>query len=585
MRFDDTLETVLAADMDSDAGRQSAYRQLVDLIGRRRAPDDMRTIGVLASLARQVPSDVRAASARGLAFARPPAALVELFAIDALAVATPVLRVAQLDPLQWVALMPRLSPGARAILRHRRDLGDVVERALKAYEASDFVLSDGRAAVPAQADDPPPFEESAGQSVAPPPESVPRMPSAPFSTFGAIAMGLPVVAEAVSIANERAEQPTAPEGPFAISDVVARIDAFREQRERSPRPTIATDTAERFRFETDGEGVVRWADGAARAMIVGLSLLLAGGAGAVRIDNCAAGAFRKRSPFRDARMAIDASGDMAGEWLMSGVPVFDPASGRFQGYRGIVRRPQRGETATPASRRAGQSDALRQLVHELRTPTNAVIGFADMIRLEMLGPAPDPCLRHAAAIRDHARDLLAAIDDLDLAARIDSDSLTLRAEPISLRAMIASVADDLRPLCDLRRSSFEVPGEDRTIAGDRHALERLFGRLMATLLSAAGPGETIAMRVDDSDDAMASLVIGRPHRLVTGPDEVAIEYVPANDGDSDGGGLMPLGAAFALRLARNLASELGGSLDIGEREIVLCLPLHREMSERQATKS
>jgi signal transduction histidine kinase len=583
LRFDDTLETVLAGDMDSDAGRQSAFRQLVDLVGRGRAPADERTIGALKALARQIPADVRAACSRGLAFACPPAPLVRLFATDRADIAAPVLRNATLEPDDWIALLPSLSPGARAILRHRRDLGDTVEGALKAYEASDFVLRDERA--PAE-----PAKRAASAAppegpVAPPVAQAPppRPPATSFAAFGEVAMGLPVVAEAVSAANARQPSAQPGAGPFAISDVVARIDAFREQRERSPRRAAPERHADHFRFETDAEGTVCWADGPARALVIGLSLVLAGGIGAVRMDNVAAGAFRKRSRFRDARMSIDAASAVAGDWLMSGFPLFDPASGRFQGYRGIVRRPRSGETAAPA-RRPGQGDAIRQLVHELRTPANAVIGFAEMIGTEMLGPAPEPYRRHADAIRGHARELLAAIDDLDLAARIDSDALTLRAEPVSLRAVIGSVIDDLRPLSELRGAVMEAPHDDRTIDGDRHAIERLFGRLLATLLSATGAQEVIAIQVGDGGNGgMAHIGIARPKRLSVDArmlsDDMADE---AHEGD--GGAWMPLGSAFSLRLARNLAHELGGSLRFGEDRIDLQLPLIGS-NERLATKS
>ena len=40
MRFDDSLKTVLSADMDSGFGAQSAWRQLVDLMGRGRIAAD-----------------------------------------------------------------------------------------------------------------------------------------------------------------------------------------------------------------------------------------------------------------------------------------------------------------------------------------------------------------------------------------------------------------------------------------------------------------------------------------------------------------------------------------------------------------
>ncbi len=65
------------------------------------------------------------------------------------------------------------------------------------------------------------------------------------------------------------------------------------------------------------------------------------------------------------------------------------------------------------------SDSLRQLVHELRTPANAVAGFAELIESELLGPVAPVYRDRASAIRSMAADLLASVEDLDTAARIE----------------------------------------------------------------------------------------------------------------------------------------------------------------------
>ncbi|MFY0104416.1 histidine kinase dimerization/phospho-acceptor domain-containing protein, partial [Acinetobacter baumannii] len=75
---------------------------------------------------------------------------------------------------------------------------------------------------------------------------------------------------------------------------------------------------------------------------------------------------------------------------------------------------------------------MRQLVHELRTPTTAIAGFAEMIEGELLGPVPAPYRDYAGNIRHQARGLLGAIDDLDTAARLDSNALDLRPESVDL---------------------------------------------------------------------------------------------------------------------------------------------------------
>jgi hypothetical protein len=146
VRFDDSLKTVLSADMDSGFGAQSAWRQLVDLMGRGRIAADEPGLARLRMLRQAVPLAVRSASARALAFATPPAALVGLFAEDAFAVAAPLLRTVTLDADTWIALLPRLSPQGRALLRHRRDLPTAVERALESFGSVDFVLPDAAGA-------------------------------------------------------------------------------------------------------------------------------------------------------------------------------------------------------------------------------------------------------------------------------------------------------------------------------------------------------------------------------------------------------------------------------------------------------
>lgn len=696
MRFDDTLETVLAADLSTPFGLQSAWRQLVDLMGRRRVPADMRALRILRAIRDEVPAAVRAASARGLEFADPPAPLVRLFAVDELPVALPVLRSARMPSAEWIQLLPDLAPGARAVLRNRRDLSPIVRRALESYGPIDFVLRDEsvkaveEAPAPAPAPAPeepvavpaieaiavaeaialpePVLAEAAAEPAAPapvaeaparilPPEQLvdwadvlespafapappPRAeapaplpesrPAAPapeaapapaedlsYVALAGIAASLPnativasapvqsgtggaaaapePIAEPIRAAQEiqmeqgdsllaaasgtpeplpeLTESAGAEDGTFPIAEVVARIDAFWRNREESAGEAAApraVTPASNFRFETDAKGVIRWVEGASRAPIVGLSLDLQGASptapASLQIDGIAAGAFRRRAGFSNARLLIDGESDAAGAWLISAIPVFDPANGRFTGYRGTARRPRVDERAEPSRPVATPADSLRQLVHELRTPTNAIAGFAEMIETQMLGPVADPYRDRAQVIRAQAKELLGAIDDLDLAARIDSAALSLVPGRVTLRPLLAGIADDLAQLAALRGSAIALPVDDLAVMGDRRAVERLLTRLMATLVSASGAGERIGVRMAMEQDSLVSITIDRPAALSDYPGESVLGI------DDEGGDSTLLGTGFALRLARNLARELGGSLVIEPESLTLRLP-------------
>ncbi len=577
MRFDDSLRTVLSAGTATGFGASAAWRQLVDLMGRGRIGTDDAVLARLRMLRPEVPVGVRAASARALAFARPPAGLVALFAEDELMVAAPVLRAVELDAGEWPELMAGLTPPCRAVLRGRRDLPAEAVRALESFGSVDFTLVDHRPAVAAPEIVP----------AAPAASAVPRAPlsPSPFMALGDIARSLPLVAEAL----RQAEQPPANdvmadtvaadgEPSFAISDIVARIDAFRREHP-TPAATPAVEPPTGFRFLTDAAGVIRWIDGVGRAGLVGVALARPGRQGMVKVDAGIAASLRRRARFTDLRLEVEGASDAAGSWRVAGMPDFDRATGRFTGFAGTARRPFRHESAAPVEpRRSAASDSLRQLVHELRTPANAVAGFSELIAAELIGPVPDTYRERAEQIGRQAADLIAAIDDLDTAARLESSALDLRASSVALRPLIERVAADLATLIATRGAVLELDVDDVLIAADDRAVERVVARLLATLVAATVPGERIGIRTD-GDGPVATIVIDRPGAL---GDLVGNALFSLDDLGEEAGGPL-LGAGFTLRLVRNLAAEMGGSLTVAIDRLTLCLPAVQDHVMEQAS--
>ena len=556
MRFDDSLATVLAADAAPGFGAEAAWRQLADLIGRGRVPDVEAAVERLRTLRDRVPAPVRAASARALASGAPPAALVALLAEDEPATAAPVLRAATLPAAEWLSLLPRLTPRARALLRNRRDLPAEVVRGLASFGATDLVLGHERPAeatpvAPVVVPKPEPAPRPVVVPISPPP------PPSPFVAVGDVARALPVVAEAL---RQTADVPR-----FEIADLVARIDAFRrDQPVATPAPV---PPPERFEFHTDPAGVVRWVEGVARAPLVGIDVARAGTQGAATVDAGIAQAFRARAAFRDMRLQVGGESSASGAWRLAGVPRFDRATGRFMGLAGTARRPR---DDPPASSGAGAADALRQLVHELRTPISAIAGFSELIGTELLGPVPPVYRDRARLIQGEAAGLSAAIDDLDTAARLESDALELRAATVDLARVVTDAVAALQPLAAARRAILiaetsvlaEVTADDRSVA-------RLVDRFLTAAIAAAEPGERLTAQLVRKTRSVR-LHVTRPRALTVGDDDALLTAVPAGAGES---GLGPLlGVGFTLRLVRDLAAALGGALAIAPDRLTLRLP-------------
>jgi hypothetical protein len=171
-------------------------------------------------------------------------------------------------------------------------------------------------------------------------------------------------------------------------------------------------------------------------------------------------------------------------------------------------------------------------------------------------------------IRGSTRDLLDAIDDVDTAARIEQHALVLRPGRVAVADLLSRAATDLEPLMRLRGAIVEIDSGDEElgVVADEIAVARIVNRLLGLVIGASTPGERFLVRASRDAD-MIALTFDQP-RSFAGHDG---EELFARHGDSDDGPSL-LGVGFTLRLARNLAGELGGGLTIGEDRLTLRLP-------------
>jgi hypothetical protein len=504
VRFDDRLMTVLEQPATDPHDRAVRWRQLVDLVARAGAQADNPLVEQALHLIRSdrtlVDDSLRAAAARAVAALPLPYSLVALFASDKLAVSAPMLAAARLERDEW-----------RQII----DLAD--------DETRQFILTlhpDLPAASPA-APQPPAVEE-------------------PFVEQG-----------------EPAERgPAVP----SISDVVARIERLRRSRmQQRPGGFAAEDGAAPagaptlFRWECGPSGEIAWVEGAPRGPLIGRSIARSEeGEG---VDEEVERAFALRAPFRDAALSLPGEGSLAGTWKISGVPAFEPADGRFAGYRGIALRENGAYDATRNGQHSLLSDpnSLRELVHEIKTPLNAIIGFAEIIDGQLLGPADRHYRSRAAEIVGQARLLLSAIDDLDFAAKLQAD----RNRPGSgtdLAVLLEQVAAAMRQGASANAPRLELAVETRKrrCALEPALAERLVTRFCMALSGAAAEGENLVVHLDNRSGRCLLWVRPPPN------------FDPA-DADPASGGL-------GLRLVRGLARIAGGDLTITRTRISLALP-------------
>lgn len=574
MRFNDLMQTVLAAGDRSGRNAVTLWRQCVDLLAQHDRHDRISLhpreraalVERLAQLKGSVSETQRIATVVELGSRLRSATLIEMFAADRPAIAAAAIARAHLPDQLWIELLPRLSPTARGVLRGRRDIGPATRQALAAFGAVDLVL--GVPDVPRQ--------EGSADAMVLTAEMVAPAPADP-SDEARVVTPFPGTARPGTPSADAGDQ---------IRNLVERIERFTSIR-RPPDPDIvmhetagpvSTEVRE-FAFDTDAAGTILWIDNGPRAALIGLSIGELAPDGASGPDGYIAGAFARRSAFQNGRFSI-VGGVMGGEWRITAAPSFDNRSGRFQGYRGQARRPHLHEVApAPQGEPAGfadmSADSLRQLVHELRTPLNAILGFAEIIEQQLFGETGPEYRDMAGKIVIDARHLLGAFDELDLAARVSRGEGQGELRPLDAALLITQAAARFHA-----PANGDAPGVDIALGRDLPPVRldpvqggRMVQHLLRTLLSVAAPGERLAgaaWYVADAGDGHVALAIDRP-ASIAGLDETQLldpGYTP--DGEWADGPL--LGMGFSLRLIRSLAAEGGGALTVGPTRLVLTMP-------------
>jgi len=590
LRFDDMLATLLAQPAPTAEARAILWRQVVDVLAQGRghriddplvdAPRAMDAYNFLRSVRPEIPVELRLAAGRGVAGRRVPSDLVLLFAEDLPHIAAPMLGHVILAAEQWLDILPRLSPSARNLLRHRRDLGTEVEQALERFGASDFLIPGPVDSVDASfAPLAAPIETlvaTAHAGEAPPPAPAPDSAPPPEGIERQIVASI-----------------AAPSSESQIRELLSRIETFRTRHAKMGQREIdqadpaskADDSAgaapiEDFRFETGVDGVICWVQGAPRGPLIGETIAVAAHQTDHGVDGHAAGAYRSRTPFRDARLTIAGQGPASGEWRISAVPFFDQKDGRFSGYRGTARRPRADESAAAMGPEAGEpdpgrNDSLRQLAHELRTPLNAIIGFSEMIEGQMRGPAAAAYRGRAQDILEQSKKLLSAVEDLDLVASTRASESASAPEAVDAAAILARLHANFETVAKERASglAFRIDSTLPPVAVDAATVERMLSRLLAATIAMAGEGEAISVDLqrDPRRSTHLLLTIMRPAAL-TGRDEKML-LDPGFNPDGNWPDAPVLGLGFALRLVRNLAIASGGMLEIDTARFHLSLPL------------
>jgi PAS domain S-box-containing protein len=205
---------------------------------------------------------------------------------------------------------------------------------------------------------------------------------------------------------------------------------------------------------------------------------------------------------------------------------------------------------------------LAAMSHELKTPLNAVLGFSEIIRDEVLGPVGHDRYRdYAGDIHKSGARLLAIINDVLDVSRLEGGLLTIEARPENILDIAEQAVKLARGLThDQRRIEIDFPAAMPSLLVDPRRLAQALGNLLANALKFTPPGGSVRLFgcIGAQGDALLTVEdsgIGMAPEMVA----AAMESFRQVDGSL---ARRFEGAGLGLSIAKSLAELHGGSLRI-----------------------
>jgi len=204
-----------------------------------------------------------------------------------------------------------------------------------------------------------------------------------------------------------------------------------------------------------------------------------------------------------------------------------------------------------------KNDFLSRMSHDLRTPLNAVMGFAQMLQLDALTAEQRDSVAH---ILRGGRHLLGMINEVLDISRIESGRLSLSLEPVLLADAVREATALIGSLAEQRGIVVETQdGDDIVVLADRQRLTQILLNLLGNAVKynregghvrvSAGVGRRGRARVAISDTG-----VGIP------ADKLALLFTPFERLGAEHSGVE--GTGLGLALTKGLAEAMNGTIAV-----------------------
>jgi signal transduction histidine kinase/HAMP domain-containing protein len=223
-------------------------------------------------------------------------------------------------------------------------------------------------------------------------------------------------------------------------------------------------------------------------------------------------------------------------------------------YRHLAIAKQVAEAANQA-----KNEFLSRMSHELRTPLNAVLGFGQILEMDV---ESEENRESVEQILRAARHLLALINEVLDIARIESGQMSLSVEPVSVGSVLRESVDLVRPTAARNGIVVRAPEVLRSkqfVRADQQRLKQVLLNLLSNAIKYNRPGGTVEISCEPVGEERVRLVV-RDTGVGLAQGKLDRLFTPFDRLGADQSGVE--GTGLGLALSRGLMQAMGGGLGV-----------------------
>lgn len=235
------------------------------------------------------------------------------------------------------------------------------------------------------------------------------------------------------------------------------------------------------------------------------------------------------------------------------------------------------DTAKQSTR--AKSDFFSSMSHDMRTPLNAVLGYADLAQKE-----PDG----SAKVRDYldkisfaGQQLLSLINDILEFSRLEAGKSKLNAHEFNLRAFVEKTAELFRGQADKDHKIYDVSIEfqDEMVIGDEFKIGQLLNNVLSNAFKYSNPGDSVRLEAKQFEFQKHSKFQFIIEDTGIGMSESYLEHLfDPYSRETHFSSKSTIGTGLGMYIVKSLVQQMSGELSVESKlgqgsRFIITLPL------------